>query len=308
MAEEIKWIKICTGMFNNRKIQLIEDMPERDTIIVIWVKLLCLAGDINDAGVIRVTQELPYTDEMLATAFRRPIQTIRLALLTFQKFGMIDIIDDILHISNWAKYQNVEGMEKVKEQTRKRVAKHRQKKLLSNSNDCNVTCNATVTLCNAIDKNKNIDKELDIYINNEEEEEDINNNARTQLIDTFEVELKRPLTPIEMEFLINLRNDYSDDLITLALSEAVMNNARSFRYVERVLINWKGAGITTVDEAQQYIDKFNKRKSTSSNELAIMKQQYTIFADNPETLECASKLRMKYYDVTGRDIEDDIHD
>ena len=109
---EVKWIKIMTDMFDNRKIKQIETLPEGDAIIVIWVKLLCLAGNINDKGMIYLTSEIPYTEQMLSIQFNRPFPVIQLALRTFQNFKMIDIIDDILQISSWEKYQNVEGMEK----------------------------------------------------------------------------------------------------------------------------------------------------------------------------------------------------
>ena len=59
---EVKWVKIVTDIFDNRKIKQIESLPEGDTIIVIWFKLLCLAGTINDNGNVYITQEIPYTD------------------------------------------------------------------------------------------------------------------------------------------------------------------------------------------------------------------------------------------------------
>ena len=127
---EIKWIKIATEVFDNRKIRQIEIMPEGDSILVIWFKLLCLAGNVNDKGMIYFTNEIPYTDQMLAAQFNRSLTTVQMALNLFQRFGMIDIIDDIIHVSSWEKYQNVEGMEKIREQTRKRVAAHREKQKL----------------------------------------------------------------------------------------------------------------------------------------------------------------------------------
>ena len=41
---EVKWIKLSTQMFEDEKIKLIEQMPEADTILIIWVKLLAQAG------------------------------------------------------------------------------------------------------------------------------------------------------------------------------------------------------------------------------------------------------------------------
>lgn len=171
---EVKWIKLVTDIFDNRKIKQIENVPDGDAIIVIWIKLLCLAGEINDAGMIYLTREVPYTEQMLSNQFNRPIATIQLALNMFQQFGMIEIIDDILHISNWEKYQNVDGMEKIREQTRKRVANYRENKRLLESN---VTCNVTVTDCNATDKNKNKNKNIELQkekeINKEKEKRNI---------------------------------------------------------------------------------------------------------------------------------------
>lgn len=165
---DVKWIKIVTDVFDNRKVRQIENMPEGDSILVIWFKLLCLAGNINDKGMVYLTAEVPFTEEMLATEFRKPINTIRLALELFQRFKMVEIIDNILKISSWEKYQNVAGMEKIRAQTQKRVSAYRNRKHKSEieeSNSCNATGNVTVTHGNATDidiDKKRIDKEIDI--------------------------------------------------------------------------------------------------------------------------------------------------
>ena len=77
---EVQWIKIVTDIFDNRKIKQIEYMPEADSILVIWFKLLCLAGNINESGLLLITKDIPYTEEMLANEFKRPINTVRLEI------------------------------------------------------------------------------------------------------------------------------------------------------------------------------------------------------------------------------------
>ena len=125
-------------------------------MIVIWLKLLCLAGTVNDSGLVYLTREVPYNDEMLSAVFDRPLTTVRLALQTFERFDMIETVNDILLLPSWEKYQNVDGLEKVRVQTRDRVARHREaQKLLA----CNVTSNDDVTKCNGTDKDIEIDKE-----------------------------------------------------------------------------------------------------------------------------------------------------
>ena len=150
----VKWIKIVTDVFDNRKIRQIELMPDSDAILVIWFKILCLAGTINESGMLLLTRDIPYNDEMLANQFNRPINTIRLALDTFRKFGMIETTNNILCVSNWEKYQNIETLDKIREQTRLRVAKHREQRKIANSEVCNVT----VTQCNATEEDKKENK------------------------------------------------------------------------------------------------------------------------------------------------------
>jgi predicted phage replisome organizer/uncharacterized phage protein (TIGR02220 family) len=137
---EVKWIKLNTHMFEDEKIKLIEQMPEADTILVIWIKLLSQAGKTNASGYIFLSENIPYTDEMLAAIFNRPLMTVRLALKTFQQFGMIDISEnDFISISNWEKHQNIEGLEKIREQNRIRKQKQREKQLLIESRDSHET-------------------------------------------------------------------------------------------------------------------------------------------------------------------------
>ena len=160
---EIKWIKITTSIFDDEAIKVIEQMPEGDAILVIWFKLLVQAGIINDSGLVYFKKDIPYTEDMLAIVFHKPVTLIRLALTTFEKFGMIEISDNrTILIRNWEKHQNIETLDIIREQTRQRVKKYREKQklLLSNSN-CNVTPALHVTQCNAVEEDKEEDIERD---------------------------------------------------------------------------------------------------------------------------------------------------
>lgn len=106
---------------------LLESMPEGDTILIIWFKMQILAGKCNAGGYLLLNGDRPYSDEMLATVFRRPLNTVRLAISAFLQFGMVEIIDGTYFLPEWEKHQNVNGLDKIREQTRLRVAKHRGK-------------------------------------------------------------------------------------------------------------------------------------------------------------------------------------
>ena len=162
MSSEVKWIKIVTDIFDDEKILLIESMPESDGIIVIWFKILCLAGKINNCGVLTMNDRIPYTDEMLAHVFRRPLNTVRLALKTFEQFGMIEIVNDTIVIPNWEKHQNIEGMERVKEQTRKRVSEYRERQRIGAAlAKANVNVTLPVTLRNAPEEEREEERDKD---------------------------------------------------------------------------------------------------------------------------------------------------
>lgn len=169
---EIKWIKITTGMFEDEKIDFIESLPESDAILIIWLKLLTMAGKCNANGFIFLTENIPYTPEMLAHRMRRQPTTVNMALQTLSQLEMITMHEGQLRITNWEKHQNVEEMARLREQNRKRVARYRarQKALeYQEQPECNVTVTPDVTQSNAIDIDRDIDidkeRDKDIYVN-----------------------------------------------------------------------------------------------------------------------------------------------
>jgi predicted phage replisome organizer len=145
---DVKWIKITTNIFDDEKIKMIETLPEADSIIVIWFKILVMAGKVNDTGLVYFSRSIPYTDETLSTIMNRSLIVVKLAMKTFEKFGMIERDNDLISVMNWEKHQNIDGLEKIKEQNRLRQQKHRTKQI----------SNVTSRDSNATDK-KRIDKD-----------------------------------------------------------------------------------------------------------------------------------------------------
>ena len=125
---DINWIKLRVDMFDDEKIKIIQSMPEGDAILVIWIRIIALAGKCNAKGLVLIEDEFPYSDEMLATIFNKPLATVRLALGTFEKFRMIERTEKGIYISNFEKHQNTEGMERIREQARIRKQREREKK------------------------------------------------------------------------------------------------------------------------------------------------------------------------------------
>lgn len=251
---EIKWIKITTDIFDDEKICLIDALPDPDAILVIWFKIIVLAGKLNKNGVLAISPNLVYTDEMLATRFKRPLNTVRMALGIFERFGMIEVIEGVITLPNWEKHQNIDGMEKIKEQTRKRVARYRekQKELVLG----NVTGNVTVTDGNALeeDKNKNRldkDKKRITTTNSSGSEENI--------LELFQSEFRRLLSGFEIEEINHLLNENDVDLVKEALKTAINSGKPNIKYIGGILRNWQMNNVTTVEQVRQS-EKKNKDK------------------------------------------------
>lgn len=128
---DVKWIKITTDMFDNRKIKHLRRLPDGDSIVLIWVMLLTLAGRCNSGGMIFLTENIPYTPKMLADELDFEESTVQLALNALEQLGMIQTNDNgFIAVTGWAEHQNIDGMEKIREQNRLRKQRQREKERL----------------------------------------------------------------------------------------------------------------------------------------------------------------------------------
>lgn len=155
---EIKWVKLTTDMFDNRKIKHLRRLPEGNNIVLLWVMLLTMAGRCNSGGMIFLTENIPYTSKMLADELGFEENTVKLALTTLEQLNMIVTDHGFFSIAGWEEYQNIEGMDKIREQNRLRQAKFKEKKRALPSN---VTDNVTVTQGNATEEDIEEEKELE---------------------------------------------------------------------------------------------------------------------------------------------------
>lgn len=182
---KVEWIKLTVDMFDNKKIKHIRKLPEGNNIVLIWVMLLTMAGRCNSNGFIFLTENIPYTNKMLADELGFDENVIQIALNALERFDMISRNGDLLSIPGWEEHQNIEGLEKIREQTRTRVAEYRkrQRQRLAKSEQ-DVDCieepvtlsNVTVTEQNKKrerDKERDIERDREGDVEEEKEEKNI---------------------------------------------------------------------------------------------------------------------------------------
>lgn len=232
LASAVKWIKICSDIFDDEKIMLIENLPSADSIIVIWFKLLCLAGKNNNSGVFILNDKIAYTDEMLATVFRRDINTVRLALKTFENYGMIEIVSGVYTIPNWGKYQNLDKIEQKSQYMRNYMQEYRKKQ--KDKIECKTNsklygkANSKTNVSSAEVYNKELDnKELDNKEKEIEEENDLIVSKDTirqtdvqRIIDEWNTLEEFGITPVkrmtpkrEQAVKARIRQNHMDDIL-----------------------------------------------------------------------------------------------
>ena len=255
---EIKWIKITTDIFDDEKIRLIDALPDHDAILVIWFKILALAGKHNRNGLLMMSDKVHYTDEMLATIFQRPLNSVRMALGVFEQFGMIEIIDGVITLPNWEKHQNIDGMERIKEQTRNRVARHREKQ--KNLALGNVTCNVTVTEGNALEEEAEGD-ETKIKSRLDEDKNITTTSSSENILELFQSEFRRLLSGFEIEEIKHLLNENDAELVKEALKTAINLGKPNIKYIGGILRNWQLNQVTTVEQVRQSEKQHKEKKS-----------------------------------------------
>ena len=160
---EVKWVKLTTDMFDNRKIKHLRKLPEGNNIVLIWVMLLTMAGRCNSGGMIFLTENIPYTPKMLADELDFEENTVALALQALEQLDMIVTDNGFFTIAGWEEYQNIEGMEKIREQNRLRQKRWYDKQRALP--EPNAEPNVRLTQPNAIEEEEeeDLDKEKEFH-------------------------------------------------------------------------------------------------------------------------------------------------
>lgn len=286
MGVEIKWIKLSTSMFDDEKIKLIRTMPEGDSITLIWVQMLCLAGRINDGGAVYLGQNLAYSDEMLATIFDHPLSTMRIALTTLEQFGLIEFDEkEKFKIANWEKHQSTDKMARIRHQNRERQQRHYYRSKLREL-DIDVDAkdfpnelielkemheqlteepNVRLTLPNATEvrsKKKEVRGKKEDVRREKKEQHHPEKNGKFDVdedfkkVSNFYRDNLGPLSPFNAEDIQLWIEDLSADLVIEALKITVENQKR-YSYAKGIMKNWVDNNIKTMDDVKAMDVSFN---------------------------------------------------
>lgn len=122
---KVKWIKISVDIFDDPKFAMIDTIDNADTIMLIWFKLLALAGSVNKGGSLFLTENKPYTRKMLSVVLKRKLDLINEAINLFIEYDMVVEEGGVLKIKNWERHQDLKKLEEIKDGNRIRQRRKR---------------------------------------------------------------------------------------------------------------------------------------------------------------------------------------
>lgn len=271
---DVKWIKITTDMFDNRKIKHLRRLPDGDSIVLIWVMLLTLAGRCNSGGMIFLTENIPYTPKMLADELDFEESTVQLALNALEQLGMIQTNDNgFLAVTGWEKHQNIEGMEKIRESKRLAQARWRAKQTaIAEKSTVDSTVDSTRISVDHAEEKKEEDKNK-----KEKENKSVRETTHTLFVRLlpdyllsdslqakmgewvkYKTERKEPYKEQGMKSLLrqveNKAMQYGDDAVCSLIDECMANN-------------WKGIIFDRLQQTQRKPASGGYHRQTKAEEL-----------------------------------------
>ena len=172
---DVKWIKMMVGMFDGmsfKKIKRAKIGGEsfRDKLTAVWFELMDLAGRCNHDGAFVSSAGIPFTDlDDIAVQIDRDEEELKLCMAFYLKEGMVKIDNDVYSLSNWCEYQNIDGMEKIRENKRLAQARWRAKQKALPTVES--TVDSTRCLVDDAEEEGEEDKDKDKDIKNERKNE-----------------------------------------------------------------------------------------------------------------------------------------
>ena len=228
---DVKWIKMIVGMFDGMSFKKIKRAKiggesYRDKLTAVWFELLDLAARCNHNGALVGTDGIPFTDlGDIAVQIDRDEDELNLCMTFYLKERMVAIVDDAYTISNWCVYQNIEGMDKIRENKRLAQARWRAKQKALPPVDS--TVDSTRCPVDGAEEEGEEDKDLDIDLENERKNEsafvrslDIETDDLSTDLSTLEEKKRKVLGGELGKGVVLLSQEQMDDLLDkLSLEE-----------------------------------------------------------------------------------------
>lgn len=234
MTEEKKryWLKLDKNFLKSTHIKVIKNMPNGKDYIIFYLALML--ESVETIGHLRFSDLVPYNEEMLASITDTNIDIVRSAVTIFEGLGLMQKLDDgTIYMTQVAQMTGKES--DSAERVRRYRLKQKEIKMLQ--------CNGNVT-----NSNDNKEKQEERKETNNNEENTLLETTTTNIYEYVERNFGRTLSPIEYEKINGWLSSYEEEIIKYAIELCIMNNKKTFNYVNGILNNWNSCGYKTLQE------------------------------------------------------------
>lgn len=313
---DVTWIKLATGLFGDTKIKYLRQQKNGDSIALFWVGLLTLAGECNDKGMIYITPTVPYTYEGLAGGLGFPLPVVKKAIPLFVSLDMLEESEGFLCIVNWNEHQNVDGLEKVREQNRIRKQAQRQREKEADSKRDENETKGDMSRDVSRDKSRDGHKEEKVpqKEENKEGEEEIDNSSNSSsgseracarytpfqkmfepiFTDFFLEKFDRYPTASEKKDACEMMGKSKDDtlsddelfLLDVAFESSLKANVHEVYYLQGCFKNFEKQGIKTRQQYEEAVEAL-KAKREAKKQAAKSAKGEASYGDSEDFYQAA---------------------
>ena len=273
------WLKIDKKFFDNIFIKRLKTVPGGYTMTVIYIRLML--ESLESDCILYYEGYFDNLKEELALKLDVSEDDIDMTMAYFTKCGLIQVDEDKNAELPQAKALVQQETNQAAYMREYRKQQREQKENLTMSSD-NLTL---LTTCKTeIEIEKELEKELEVEVDKEQSPTPSTlNQDFVNLYKSFEAETGKALSPLQIQELQYMLEDFSPELIHEALKEAVSQGKANFAYIKAILNRWKQDNLLTVELVRNSFAVREAKKQSPKQSEPISREEWlkTRTEENP---------------------------
>ena len=232
------WLQLKENFFEDDAIQWLEEQENGEKYSLFYLKL-CLKSLKTNGIMVRNVGDLliPYDVKKLAEiTHTKDIDTVRVAMELLKTIGLVKILENgEIYLEQLQYLVGSKSIGALKKQQQRLISGQKEDK-----------CPPKIEIEQELEIEYR-DRDKDINQNNNKNNI-INTTTTTNIYESIESNFGRTLSPMEYETIQSWLSSYNEEIINYAVRISVLNNHRTFNYVNGILKNWKSNGYKTLEE------------------------------------------------------------
>ena len=269
------WLKIDKKFFDNIFIKRLKTVPGGYTMTVIYIRLML--ESLESDCILYYEGYFDNLKEELALKLDVSEDDIDMTMAYFTKCGLIQVDED--------KNAELPQAKALVQQETNQAAYMREYRKQQRENKENLTISSdNLTLLTTCKTEIEIEKELEIEVDKEQSATPSTlNQDFVNLYKSFEAETGKALSPLQIQELQYMLEDFSPELIHEALKEDVSQGKANFAYIKAILNRWKQDNLLTVELVRNSFAAREAKKQSPKQSEPISREEWlkTRTEDNP---------------------------